>query len=75
MSFTEKIDVLDLLINILREHEEKLDELVERLEEIQRGKVKAAVELLEEEIRKNPYLQGHLDDALTILQEGYHECD
>ncbi|MBD3171029.1 response regulator [Candidatus Bathyarchaeota archaeon] len=32
MSFTEKIDVLDLLINILREHEEKLDELVERLE-------------------------------------------
>jgi CheY-like chemotaxis protein len=32
LSFTEKIDVLDLLINILREHEEKLDELVERLE-------------------------------------------
>lgn len=32
MSYTEKIDVLDLLINILREHEEKLDELVERLE-------------------------------------------
>lgn len=32
MSFTEKIDVLELLINILREHEEKLDELVERLE-------------------------------------------
>lgn len=30
--FTEKIDVLDLLINIIREHEEKLDELVERLE-------------------------------------------
>jgi len=32
MSFTEKIDVLDLLINILKEHEEKLDQLVERLE-------------------------------------------
>jgi len=32
MSFTEKIDVLDLLINILKEHEEKLDKLVERLE-------------------------------------------
>ena len=32
MSFTEKIDVLDLLINILMEHEEKLDTLVERLE-------------------------------------------
>ena len=32
MSFTEKVDVLDLLINILREHEEKLDTLVERME-------------------------------------------
>ena len=32
MSFTEKIDVLDMIINILREHEEKLDELVTRLE-------------------------------------------
>jgi len=30
--FTEKIDVLDLLINLLREHEEKLDELIIRLE-------------------------------------------
>jgi CheY-like chemotaxis protein len=32
MGFTEKIDVLDLLINILREHEEKLDTIVDRLE-------------------------------------------
>lgn len=32
MSFTEKIDVLDLLVNILKEHEQKLDEIVERLE-------------------------------------------
>ena len=32
MSFTEKIDVLDLIINVVKEHEEKLDELVERLE-------------------------------------------
>jgi hypothetical protein len=30
--FTEKIDVLDLLINLLREHEEKLDEYITRLE-------------------------------------------
>jgi len=34
MSFTEKVDVLDLLVNILREHEEKLDELVSRLEHL-----------------------------------------
>ena len=32
MSFTEKVDVLDLLINILREHEEKMGTLVERME-------------------------------------------
>jgi len=32
MSFTEKIDVLDLLIQVLRDHEAKLDELVGRLE-------------------------------------------
>jgi len=34
LSFTEKVDVLDLLINILREHEVKLDELVARLEAV-----------------------------------------
>jgi hypothetical protein len=32
LSFTEKVDVLDLLINILREHEENLDRLVARME-------------------------------------------
>jgi len=75
MSFTEKVDVLDLLINILREHEEKLDELVQRIEAVQQGKIQKAVKLLKEEIQRNPYLQGHLDDALTTLQEGYDECD
>jgi len=32
--FTEKIDVLDLLINIIKEHEEKLDEITTKLETI-----------------------------------------
>ena len=32
MSFTEKIDVLDLLIEILMNHEKRMDELVARLE-------------------------------------------
>jgi uncharacterized coiled-coil protein SlyX len=32
VSFTEKVDVLDLLINVLREHEENLDRLVARME-------------------------------------------
>jgi CheY-like chemotaxis protein len=34
MNFPEKIDVLDLVINVLNEHERKLDVLVERLEAI-----------------------------------------
>lgn len=33
--FDEKIDVIDLIIGVLREHEKKLDELVSRLEEAQ----------------------------------------
>ena len=32
MSYTEKIDVLELLIAVLQEHERRLDELVARLE-------------------------------------------
>lgn len=32
MSFTEKIDVLDLIIKVLEEHEAKLDALITRLE-------------------------------------------
>ena len=34
MSYTEKIDVLDMIIQILNEHEQKLDSLIERLEKI-----------------------------------------
>ena len=34
-NFDEKIDVIDLIINVLRDHEKKLDELVSRLEETQ----------------------------------------
>jgi hypothetical protein len=34
-SFDEKIDVIDLIINVLKDHEAKLDELVSRLEDTQ----------------------------------------
>jgi len=30
--YGQKVDVLDLLINLLREHEEKLDEITTKLE-------------------------------------------
>ena len=32
--FTTKVNVLDLLINILKEHERRLDELVGRIERL-----------------------------------------
>ena len=32
MSYTEKIDVLDLIIQVLKEHEKTLDQLITRLE-------------------------------------------
>jgi len=34
MSYTEKIDVLELLIGILQDHEKKLGEITERLESL-----------------------------------------
>ena len=49
MSFTEKIDVLDLLVNVLREHEEKLDEIVERFE-----KLEGLVERFEKAVSRCP---------------------
>ena len=33
-SYGTKIDAMDLIINVLREHEKTLDELVEKMEEI-----------------------------------------
>ena len=32
MDFTQKIDVLDMVITCLREHEKKIDDLIDRLE-------------------------------------------
>jgi len=34
MSLSQKVDVLDLIIDVLKEHEKKLDELISRLERI-----------------------------------------
>lgn len=38
MSLTEKVDVLDLIISVLREHEEKLSEISDRLERLVKKK-------------------------------------
>ena len=34
MAFKDKVDVIDLIISVLREHESSLDRLVERLEKL-----------------------------------------
>ena len=34
MSFTEKIDVLDMIIEVLMEHEQNLDSLIRRIERV-----------------------------------------
>jgi len=33
MGYTEKIDVLDMIIDVLRDHEKTLDQLIARLED------------------------------------------
>lgn len=47
---SEKIDVLDFIINILREHEKKLDSLIARFEELLEHEDR--LRWLEEEIKE-----------------------
>ena len=54
MSYTEKIDVLDLIIKILNEHEKKLDHLVTRLEIITKTLKQSGPSLPSEEMEENP---------------------
>jgi hypothetical protein len=35
MSFTQKIDVLELLIELIFEHEQKLDQLIAKIENLE----------------------------------------
>lgn len=60
MSFTDKIDVLDLIINVLNEHEKKMDHLVERLELI--------VDILEGHPDFSEQLRTYADQA-ALLEE------
>ena len=58
MAFTEKIDVLDLLIHLLRENEEKLESLIEKME------------IIDQTINKNPGLSETLKEYdSSIYQE------
>ena len=58
MSFTEKIDVLELLINLLKENEEKLETLIEKME------------IVEHTVTQNPRLRKTLKeyDSTTTVE-------
>jgi CheY-like chemotaxis protein len=57
MPFTEKIDVLELLISLLREHENKLDSIIEK------------IELIDQTINKDPRLSKHLKEYDSSITE------
>lgn len=53
--FSEKLDTLDLMINVLKDHEKRLDELSHRLENICRGLSAEEIEVeKKEETRTEP---------------------
>ena len=56
--YDEKIDVVDLIISVLREHESKLDELVSRLEEAQSLPVEVRAPQKPQEPREPPEQVG-----------------
>ena len=60
MSFTEKIDVLELLINIIKENEDKLETLIEKME------------IVAQTVTSNPTLSKTLKeyDPSTIKETG-----
>lgn len=58
MSITQKIDVLEILLNLLKEHEEKLDSLIELME------------IVDETINQDPNLKRALHEYdVTTLKE------
>ena len=62
MSFTEKIDVLELLINLLKEHDKKLDALIGNME------------VIEQTIKQNPILaKPIIEYDGTILEKAYQK--
>jgi len=56
--FDEKIDVIDLIINVLKDHEKKLDELVSRLENVSVRKTPSSEEPTDETpVEEGPILE------------------
>ena len=54
--FDEKIDVIDLIINVLKDHEKRMDELISRLEVTQGSEPIIRYEQLRQPIRQGPVI-------------------
>jgi len=52
MGYDEKVDVIDLIINVLRDHEKTLDGLISKLEEALAGSAPIPVRTVKTEVRK-----------------------
>ena len=50
MGYDEKVDVIDLIINVLRDHEKTLDELISKLEEVLTGSAPVPVSAVKTEV-------------------------
>jgi hypothetical protein len=69
--FDEKIDVIDLIINVLKDHENKLDELVSRLEEAQ---ITSDVSIASQESSMPPQeFPKQIKIAVTAVLENWDE--
>jgi len=50
MGYDEKVDVIDLIINVLRDHEKTLDELISKLEEVLTGSAPVPISAVKTEV-------------------------
>ena len=54
--FDEKIDVIDLIINVLKDHEKRMDELISRLEVTQGSEPVIRYEHIQQPLRQGPVI-------------------
>ena len=73
MSFTEKIDVLELLLSLLKENEEKLENIIEKIEIVEHTVTQNSglVKSLKEYDSSTSNILGS-QNILVVYQRVYH---
>ena len=61
MAYSDKVDVIDLIINVLKEHEGTLDELVSRLEQVNKD--------IEVSMNESSFYVGKKEDSSTDVMD------